>query len=165
MYDWVTLLHSRNWHNTVNQLYTNKKLKIVKIFKRVTFQRSCLERSSVPCRHVYFKLEREFPSWCRPYDRPLSCSQDNSSLISCTSAHAQRRATLNPTLEPPQPQDGYSGCPKCLATAHQAVTCLLAHGPVHPVRLSRDSVSPGSESHSQVFIHMGLFCSVTFLFV
>ena len=21
MYDWVTLLYSRNWHNTVNQLY------------------------------------------------------------------------------------------------------------------------------------------------
>ena len=25
MYDWVTLLHSRNWHNTVNQLYINLK--------------------------------------------------------------------------------------------------------------------------------------------
>ena len=25
MYDWVTLLYSRNWHNAVNQLYTNKK--------------------------------------------------------------------------------------------------------------------------------------------
>ena len=24
MYDWVTLLYSRNWHNTVNQLYFNK---------------------------------------------------------------------------------------------------------------------------------------------
>ena len=26
MYDWVTILHSQNWHNTVNQLYTNKKI-------------------------------------------------------------------------------------------------------------------------------------------
>ena len=24
MYDWVTVLYSRNWHNTVNQLYFNK---------------------------------------------------------------------------------------------------------------------------------------------
>ena len=24
MYDWVTLLYSRNWHNTLNQLYFNK---------------------------------------------------------------------------------------------------------------------------------------------
>ena len=28
VYDWVTLLDSRNWHNTVNQLYfDNKKIK------------------------------------------------------------------------------------------------------------------------------------------
>ena len=27
MYDWVTLLYSRNWHNIVNQLYFNKKKK------------------------------------------------------------------------------------------------------------------------------------------
>ena len=27
MKDWVTLLYSRNWHNTVNQLYFNKKTK------------------------------------------------------------------------------------------------------------------------------------------
>ena len=25
MYDWVTLLYSRNWHHTVYQLYANKK--------------------------------------------------------------------------------------------------------------------------------------------
>ena len=25
MYDWVTLLYSRNWRNTVNQLYFNFK--------------------------------------------------------------------------------------------------------------------------------------------
>ena len=25
MYDWVTLLYSRNWHNIVNQLYFHKK--------------------------------------------------------------------------------------------------------------------------------------------
>ena len=25
MYNWVALLYSRNWHNIVNQLYTNKK--------------------------------------------------------------------------------------------------------------------------------------------
>ena len=24
MYDWVTMPYSRNWHNTVNQLYFNK---------------------------------------------------------------------------------------------------------------------------------------------
>ena len=23
-YDWITMLYSRNWHNTVNQLYSNK---------------------------------------------------------------------------------------------------------------------------------------------
>ena len=27
MYDWVTLLYSRNWHNTVNQLYFKKMRK------------------------------------------------------------------------------------------------------------------------------------------
>ena len=27
VYDWVTLLYSRNWHNTVNQLYSNNKKK------------------------------------------------------------------------------------------------------------------------------------------
>ena len=27
MYDWVTFLSSRNWHNTVSQLYSNKKKK------------------------------------------------------------------------------------------------------------------------------------------
>ena len=26
IYDWVTLLYSRNWHNTVNQLYFDKKI-------------------------------------------------------------------------------------------------------------------------------------------
>ena len=25
VYDWITLLYSRNWHNIVNQLYSNKK--------------------------------------------------------------------------------------------------------------------------------------------
>ena len=25
VYDWVTLLYNRNWHNIVNQLYFNKK--------------------------------------------------------------------------------------------------------------------------------------------
>ena len=24
MYDWVTMIYSKNWHNTVNQLYINK---------------------------------------------------------------------------------------------------------------------------------------------
>ena len=34
MYDWVTALYSRNWHNTVNQLYSNKCIlpNIVKCF-------------------------------------------------------------------------------------------------------------------------------------
>ena len=27
MYDWVTLLYGRNWHNIISQLYSNKKLK------------------------------------------------------------------------------------------------------------------------------------------
>ena len=27
MSDWVSLLYSRSWHNTVNQLYSNKKIK------------------------------------------------------------------------------------------------------------------------------------------
>ena len=27
MYDWVTLMYSRNWHNTVNQIYFNLKKK------------------------------------------------------------------------------------------------------------------------------------------
>ena len=26
-YDWVTFLYSKNWHNSVNQLYSNKKFK------------------------------------------------------------------------------------------------------------------------------------------
>ena len=26
VYDWVTILYSRNWHNIVNQLYLNKKV-------------------------------------------------------------------------------------------------------------------------------------------
>ena len=25
MYNWVTLLYSRNWHSTINQLYFNNK--------------------------------------------------------------------------------------------------------------------------------------------
>ena len=33
MYDWVTLLYRRNWHNTVNQLYFNKKRR-----RRLKFQ-------------------------------------------------------------------------------------------------------------------------------
>ena len=28
MYDWVTLLYSRNWHNIVNQPYFNQKITI-----------------------------------------------------------------------------------------------------------------------------------------
>ena len=32
MYDWVTLLYSRNWHNTVNQLYFNKRFFYLKKF-------------------------------------------------------------------------------------------------------------------------------------
>ena len=28
MYDWVTLLSSRNWHNTVDQLYFNLKINL-----------------------------------------------------------------------------------------------------------------------------------------
>ena len=27
MYDWVILLYNRNWHNSVNQLYLNTKIK------------------------------------------------------------------------------------------------------------------------------------------
>ena len=27
MYNWVTSPYGRNWHNTVNQLYFNKKVK------------------------------------------------------------------------------------------------------------------------------------------
>lgn len=27
MYDWVTVPYSRHWHNIVNQLYFNKKIK------------------------------------------------------------------------------------------------------------------------------------------
>ena len=26
MYEWVTLLYSRNWHNMVNQIYFNKEI-------------------------------------------------------------------------------------------------------------------------------------------
>jgi len=26
IYDWVTVLYSRNWHNTVNQLHFNKNI-------------------------------------------------------------------------------------------------------------------------------------------
>ena len=29
MYDWVTMLYSRNWHNSVNQLYFKKKCTVV----------------------------------------------------------------------------------------------------------------------------------------
>ena len=31
MYDWVTMLYSRNGHNTVNQLYSNNKIKFLKM--------------------------------------------------------------------------------------------------------------------------------------
>ena len=30
IYDWVTILYSRNWHNIVNQPYSNKKQKFLK---------------------------------------------------------------------------------------------------------------------------------------
>ena len=34
--DWVFMLYSRNWHNTVNQLYFNKKILVQKkLMKRV----------------------------------------------------------------------------------------------------------------------------------
>ena len=33
MYDWVTLLYSKNWHNTANQLYFNKKEKKKKEYR------------------------------------------------------------------------------------------------------------------------------------
>ena len=36
MYDWVTLLYGRNWHNTVNQLHFLKKKK-----KKKRSQSSC----------------------------------------------------------------------------------------------------------------------------
>ena len=34
MYEWVTLLYSRNWHNSVNQLYFNKKIQKIKTNKQ-----------------------------------------------------------------------------------------------------------------------------------
>ena len=37
MFDWVTLLYSRNWHNTVNQLYFNKNKKISAIINWLLF--------------------------------------------------------------------------------------------------------------------------------
>ena len=32
MYDWITLLYSRNWYNTINSLYSNKKF-----FKKIAY--------------------------------------------------------------------------------------------------------------------------------
>ena len=34
VYNWITLLYSRNYHNIVNQLYFNKTLRIKKRIKR-----------------------------------------------------------------------------------------------------------------------------------
>ena len=30
MYNWITLLYSKDWHNIVNQLHVNKRIKLVK---------------------------------------------------------------------------------------------------------------------------------------
>ena len=41
VYNWVTLLYSRDWHNIVNQLYINKKIEkrlIAEIYKVPTNQ-------------------------------------------------------------------------------------------------------------------------------
>ena len=31
MYDWVTFLYDRNWHNIGNQLYFNKNFKMIMV--------------------------------------------------------------------------------------------------------------------------------------
>ena len=36
MYDWVTLLCSRNWHNIVNQLYLNNNFKNPKTYVKLS---------------------------------------------------------------------------------------------------------------------------------
>ena len=44
MYDWGTLLYSRNWHNIANQLGFNKKEKPLPLFESSQFA-----RVSLPC--------------------------------------------------------------------------------------------------------------------
>ena len=46
MYDWVTLLYSRNWHNIVNQLCLNKKI-ILK--KKKNLDHVVSIATSIPC--------------------------------------------------------------------------------------------------------------------
>ena len=44
MYDWVTLLYGRNWHNIVNQLYFNKKKVFLKNWgKMLSYDKNHLE--------------------------------------------------------------------------------------------------------------------------
>ena len=44
MYDWVTMLYDRNWHNTGNQLYYNKNKVQLKLFSIGNYQ-ACLDWS------------------------------------------------------------------------------------------------------------------------
>ena len=49
MYDWVTLLYSRNWHNIVKQLYVNFKNGVTIVAQWLTNPTSiCEDEGSIP---------------------------------------------------------------------------------------------------------------------
>ena len=82
LYDWITLLHSRNWHNIVNQQYFNEKyLKIVQYISiditcgsrnrgKTKKKKLCFRVSSPSCHSRGFKNEHFVPVQKRPW---LAC--------------------------------------------------------------------------------------------
>ena len=53
MYNWITLLHSRNYHNTVNQLYFNRTVKNEKKKKKEKEERKERNKTSEAIREGF----------------------------------------------------------------------------------------------------------------
>ena len=79
VYDWVTMLHSRNRHNTGNQLYSNKnKVEFQKVFKNTSWHTKMTNTQRNNCR-VIFILTR-LSCWS-PCFQP-NCSQQHKEIRS-----------------------------------------------------------------------------------
>ena len=99
MYNWITLLYTWNYHNTVNQLYSNIKLKIKKQNKKSC--NFCLGLSFLGCSrlepgHHIVKVPRHVE---RPHTGALvTASADSQRQLSAT----WMRHLGCPTLSSPQ---------------------------------------------------------------
>ena len=80
MYDWVTLLYSRNWHSNVNQLYFNTKILVYKAChegsslwgsqKNYTYESRGVFKNAIEYYSSACMLSPSFPS--NKYDQALS---------------------------------------------------------------------------------------------